>query len=51
MKDRVWFWGISAAIFLFFGALGFALVPNWARTFQTPEQRVEYLCQSIWCPI
>lgn len=46
-----WFWLISAVMLIVFLILGFFVVPNWTKTFQTPEQRIEYLYGSIWCPI
>jgi hypothetical protein len=49
-KDRT-FWLISLAIVLGFSVLGFWVVPEWNHYFRTPEQRYEYLIQSIWCPI
>ncbi|MFB6356205.1 MAG: hypothetical protein ABEJ65_06785 [bacterium] len=51
MKNRVTFWTIFIGIILLFSVLGLGIVPNWPRYFQTPEQRYEYLIQSIWCPI
>lgn len=45
------FWAISLLILLFFGVLGLYVVPNWSLWFQTPEQRVSYLYESVWCPI
>lgn len=45
------FWVISLPVFLFFAVLGLYVVPNWNQWFQTPEQRVSYLYESVWCPV
>lgn len=42
---------VSGLIMLFFGFIGFYLVPNWGHYIQSPEQRFRYLTESIWCPI
>ncbi|MFB6345904.1 MAG: cytochrome c-type biogenesis protein CcmH [bacterium] len=46
-----YFWGACIIVLILFGVLGFVVVPNWPSTFQTREQRLSYLNQSIWCPV
>ncbi len=42
---------LSIMILLGSAVLGFWIVPEWNRYFRTPDQRYEYLIESIWCPI
>jgi hypothetical protein len=51
MNERLWFWSGFTAIVVVTLGLGFGIVPNWPRYFQTQEQRISYLYESIWCPI
>jgi len=45
------FWLISALLVVFFFGLGFYVVPRWSQWFQTPQQRIGYLYESVWCPV
>lgn len=45
------YWILSVSIVLFSAVLGFWVVPEWNHYFRTPDQRYEYLIESIWCPI
>lgn len=49
-EDRT-FWILSLVIVLSSGLLGFGIVPEWSQSFYTPEQRLDYLYESIWCPV
>lgn len=45
------FWMLSLVILLASGVFGFGIVPEWDQYYYTKEQRLEYLYESIWCPI
>lgn len=44
-------WLLTGGMLVVFIVLGFVIVPGWPRHFQTQEQRIGYLQESIWCPI
>jgi len=45
------FWIITSLILLLSVALGFGIIPEWITYYQSPNQRYEYLIESVWCPI
>lgn len=51
MNRSWWFWGGLLAYTAVCLGAGFWLVPEWAATIQSDQQRYQYLTESIWCPI